>query len=158
MNCRQAERHIVSERDSTLDDIQRAALARHVASCESCRHMQESLKLAIDSWRAEGVRARLPDADIEWQKLRRHIRGGLVKEPRSLVTWLAIPLGAAAAIAVGLYVVPAARNGSTTMEAGVVAARESSPAITRGIQDDSTVVFVDDKSGWTFVVGPQTTG
>jgi hypothetical protein len=158
MNCRQAERHIVSERDSALDELQRAALAAHVASCASCQRMQEALTVAIASWRAEGVRVRLPDADIEWQKVRREIRGGPVKERRSLVTWLAIPLGAAAAVAIGLYIVPTSQNGSTAMETRTVATRESSPAMTGGTQDASTVVFVDDKSGWTFVVGPQTTG
>jgi predicted anti-sigma-YlaC factor YlaD len=158
MKCRQAERHLACERDSALDEVQRAALARHITECASCRRMKESLTIAVEGWRAGAEEVRVPDAEIEWQNIRRQIRGGQVKEQRSLVAWLGISIGAAATVAVGLFFIPTARNGGTAMETATVAARESGSTITSRAQEASTVVFVDDKSGWTFVVGPQPTG
>jgi hypothetical protein len=157
MNCRQAEHHIYAERDGALDEVRRAALAAHVADCAGCRQIREILTVAVDKWRADGADIRVPDADIEWQKVRRQIRGGTAAERRSVLNWIAVPLAAAAALAVGLYMVPTGHHPGTAIETGPIATREA--AVSNGAtQDSSTVIFVDDKSGWTFVVGPGTTG
>ena len=70
---------------------------------------------------------------------------------RNLFTWLAVPLGAAAAVALALFISPQI---SETIESGspatVQVAHANSVDVTR--DNATTVVFVDDKSGWLFVV------
>src|SRR4051812_16159644 len=107
MNCRDAERQIFAERDGALGSTQRAALAEHVAQCATCRQTQKVLAAAIGSWRISTQAARMPDPSREWEALRRDLRGGIpaVARPagrRNLVPWLALPVGAAAALAVVL--------------------------------------------------------
>jgi hypothetical protein len=91
---------------------------------------------------------RTPDAELEWQKLRREIRGGAgsataAKSARSRIAWFAIPLAAAAAIAVGLFV----NQGADPSNAPAPVVARAKP-----VDNASTVIFTDAKSGWTFVV------
>src|SRR3954469_10790929 len=107
MNCRDAERQIFAERDGALDPTQRAVLAGHVAQCATCRQTEKVLAAAIGSWRSSTQAAPMPDPTREWEALRRDIRGGVaaVARParrRNVVPWLAVPVGAAAALAVVL--------------------------------------------------------
>lgn len=157
MNCRQAERQILIERDGALDEGQRAALVAHIAECTRCNEMRSLLSTAVESLQQSGANVRIPDPELEWQKVRREIRNAPSKEHRSLFTWIAIPMAAAAALALGVYVMPTHPT-ETTAETGPIAIRESASGTVGGTPDASTVVFVDDKSGWTFVVAPETTG
>jgi len=157
MNCRQAERQILIERDGALPEGQRAALVAHTAACKQCHEMRSLLATALESLQRDSAEIRVPDADLEWHKVRREIRNSDGKERRSLFTWVAIPMAAAAALAVGVYMMPSHPNG-TAIETGPIATRASSASVTSGNADASTVVFVDDNSGWTFVVAPETTG
>lgn len=152
MNCRQARDDIFRERDGVLDSAGQSALLEHVTQCAACRRVRENAAAAMNAWRSEVDRVRVPEANAEWQKVRREIR----QEARpdgsarhSIVKWLALPLAATAALAVALFVVtPPPENGGQAVS--IAAASDvsdgSAPSDTA-----STVVFVDDKTGWVFV-------
>lgn len=148
MNCRQAEHHIFAERDGTLDALQQTALSDHVTACPNCRRMRDGFAAAVETWRTDVGQVRLPDADLEWQKLRHRMQRENRPVRRSVLNWFALPLGAAAALAVGLYV---AKSPSDKLPAGQAAAVAAATSIPTASEPESTVVFVDDKSGWTFV-------
>jgi hypothetical protein len=146
MNCRDAERQIFAERDGALDSNQRATLAEHVAHCGGCRRTRDQLAAAIESWRTTTQAVVAPDPGREWEALRRQLRGGVaaVERPsrRKVIPWLALPIGAAAAIALALFVnrpPPAAPEPGRQVAAVEVSA------------GDGSVVFVDDKSGWVVI-------
>lgn len=155
MNCRAAERRIFAERDGALDETQRAELATHVATCAACRSVREGLTTAAATWRGDTARVSVPNAELEWQKVRRQIRGAPTTSTK--LTWIGLPLaGAAAAAAIGIYLgtgtpPPSAKIDATTVQAApaVAAATPAQP---------STVVYVDEKSGWTFVVAADDSG
>ena len=151
MNCRKARYDIFRERDGRLGSAGQGALMEHVTQCTACRRVRENVAAAMKAWRSEVDSVRVPEANIEWQKVRREIR----QEPRpggsarhSIMKWLALPL-AAAALAVALFIViPSPETGG----------QAASTAAASGVNDGSapsetasTVVFVDDKTGWVFV-------
>jgi hypothetical protein len=164
MNCREAQSQIFAERDGALDNNQRAALEGHVASCAACRRVRDDFSAALTAWRNETANAPVPDAEREWHAVRRRIRGGAelgtaaaARSRRSLFPWLALPLGAAAALIVALSVAPSNTDaprggGSVSPPANQVARAESVEVPGRA----STMVFVDDKSGWLFVQASDT--
>lgn len=147
MNCREAESQIFAERDGALDNSQRAALAQHVGQCPGCRRLQQGFAVTIETWRVETQQVRVPDAELEWQKLRREIRGGAgsraaAESKRRSLGWFSVPLAAAAAVAL-IFVLNTESPEPTRDVAKVTpTARADSP----------TVVVTDEKSGWTFVV------
>jgi anti-sigma factor RsiW len=152
MNCHEAESQIFAERDGTLDNSQRAVLAQHLAQCASCRRLSEGFMAAVDYWRAEAQQVRVPDAELEWQKLRREIRGGVgsgsaARPARTFLAWSAVPVAAAAALAFVLMLKPGAPS-STTPNAAIARVTNSEAAA----EKSPTVVFTDEKTGWTFVV------
>src|SRR2546425_49103 len=147
MNCRQAEPQIFAERDGALDNSQRAALAQHIAECAACRRLREDFTVTIEAWRVTVQQVRVPDAELEWQRLRREIRGGAGSKSaatmRNRVTWFALPLAAAAALAIVYFVRPSGDNSATPAGNGQAVARATGgkPAA----DNPSTIVFVDDK-------------
>ncbi len=146
MNCREAQTQLFAARDGALENSQRAALASHLGECAACRRLQENFALTVETWRVATHESRVPDAELEWQKLRREIRGGAgsaAAAKRSRAAWFALPLAAAAAVAVGLFV-----------NQGADSSTEPAPMVARAKPADnaSTVIFTDAKSGWTFVV------
>ncbi len=149
MNCRDAERQIAAERDGALDENQRVALTQHVAECSACRTQQANLSAALDSWRSEVQAVTAPDATREWEELRRTIRGGATHSPkrsRPLRSWMALPLGAAAAVALALWMIPGAP--SPTVPSSPIARSGEAVEVSAA---DGSVVFVDDKSGWVVI-------
>jgi hypothetical protein len=149
MNCREAQDRILTERDGALDETSRAALAVHVAGCAGCRRVQDDLSAALGAWRAEVANVTVPDAEREWHAVRRRMRGGEtgaqrpVRSRRSLFTWIALPLGAAAAAALALFISP-----SPPFDPAPIAHVD---AVEAPGNNASTLVFVDDKSGWLIV-------
>lgn len=149
MNCREAQDRILTERDGALDQTSRVALAGHLADCAGCRRVRDDLTAAVSAWRAEVANVRVPDAEREWHAVRRKIRGGETaaagpaRSRRSLFTWIALPLGAAAAAAIALFVSP-----SPQFDPAPIAHVDSVEAPGNNA---STMVFVDDKSGWLIV-------
>jgi len=91
MNCREAEHSLFAERDGALDENQRAALVSHVHECSVCRQLQQNLTVALDALQMSSRQSPLPDTELEWQKLRREIRGGATAQTpaprRSPITW-----------------------------------------------------------------------
>jgi hypothetical protein len=157
MNCREAQSQIFAERDGALDNAQRAALDGHIAHCGDCQRMREDFTAALASWRNEASHVAVPNVEREWHAVRRRIRGGSdsgaerVEHPRrNLFTRFALPLGAAAAAAVAFFVT---LQPSSTGVAGT----HPEPKIARAnsvdvpANDATTVIMVDDKSGWLFV-------
>jgi anti-sigma factor RsiW len=149
MNCRDAERQIFAERDGALDTSQRAALTEHVAHCAACRDTRNHLAAAIESWRHSTQAVVSPDPVREWEALRRQIRGGVssVAQPsrrRNVIPWLALPIGAAAAVAVALFVNRPEPSANDVRQV----ARADAVEVSAGA---GSVVVVDDKSGWVVI-------
>ena len=144
MNCREAERLISTERDEALDAGGRAALEAHTAECSHCRQMRAALSAVSAAWRSDSVEVRVPDAALEWRRVQNRIRLSEQPRPRSYVRWFGIPAAiAVAAAAVALYVGPGHFSGGTPDQTVARASASNSSS--------STVVYTDDKSGWTFV-------
>src|SRR5581483_12117678 len=104
MTCREAQRQISADRDGARDDRSRAAWAEHIGQCAACREFQATLTRTIDAWRAADRVIATPDAELEWQELRRTIRGGATRAApaatpgrRLRLGWLALPIAAALA-------------------------------------------------------------
>ena len=153
MNCREAQPQIYAERDGALDNTQRAALDGHLAQCDACRRIREELTAALTVWRTEALNVTVPDAEREWHAVRRRIRGGAEsgagrtsRSRRNLFAWLVIPLGAAA---VALLVAP--QTPPATQPAAVTTHIARANSVEAPGNSASTMVFVDDKSGWLIV-------
>jgi hypothetical protein len=157
MNCREAQSHLFTERDGALENNLRAALDGHLAQCDGCRKVRDNLTTAFAVWRIDVRQVTVPDAEREWHAVRRRIRGGAEagagresRPRRNLFTFLAVPVGAAAAVALAFFVSPRSSTNITPENhegANVARAR----AVEVSGSNAPTMVFVDDKSGWTFV-------
>ncbi|PTX94233.1 zf-HC2 domain-containing protein [Opitutus sp. ER46] len=153
MNCQKAQLQIVAARDGAVAEPQRAALAEHLGACPACREFAAQLTAGIAGWREQASTVPLPDVEREWYAVRRRIRTEQpARSTRSLAAWLTLPLAAAAAVAIGLYVTPG-HQAPASAPHNVAAPVAMAPA-TDAAAPVSTVVFVDDKSGWTFVLSP----
>jgi hypothetical protein len=157
MNCREAHSQIFAERDGALDNIQRAALDSHIAHCGDCQRMREDFASALASWKNEVSQVAVPNVEREWHAVRRRIRGGSesgaerVERPRrNLFTRFALPLGAAAAAAIAVFVT---LQPNSTREVGTQSGSRIAQANSVEVpaNNSTTVVMVDDKSGWLFV-------
>ena len=157
MNCREAQSRIFAERDGVLDTPQRSALEDHIAHCGDCQRIRDELTSVFTSWREDVNRVLVPNPEREWLAVRRRIRGGTeggtahVSRPRrNVLAWLALPLGAAAAVAVAFFV--SLQPAATVIDSAKPVARVAHANSVEVPGDNaSTVVVVDDKSGWLFV-------
>lgn len=161
MNCRTALQHIASERDTGLDAGSRAGLEAHVAACDSCRRARANLAAALESWRSESTRVAIPDPEREWQAVRRRIRSAPEAHrehasPRAWFNpaWLAVP--AAAALVAFTFFRPNA--GPEEIPGGRTATTARVEAVEAPGGNASTMVFIDDKSGWLIVWATDTSG
>ena len=148
MNCREAQKQLAADSGRASGDAGSADLAQHLAACPACRQTRDALVSAITSWQDETRAVAVPDAESEWQDLRRQLRNDVsITQRRNPLAWLAIPLTAAAAAAVAFLAAPgrneAAANGGRQI------ARAEFVEVRGG--NASTTVFVDDKSGWLIV-------
>lgn len=159
MNCREAQHQLFAEGDGAPASSQRAALDEHVGHCPDCRRIRDDLTAALTTWRSEAARTPVPDAMREWHAVRRLIRGGAeagaaapARPRRNFLPWLAVPVGAAAALALALYIAPSKPASSASplvvQHAPRQVARADAVEVPGGA---STIVFVDDKSGWLIV-------
>ena len=152
MNCREAQSQLFAERDGALDAPTRAALDGHLAQCGDCQRRRENLTAALAAWRIEVVQTTVPNAELEWHAVRRRIRGAETtsgstrsRSPRQVFAWFAVPLGAAAAVALALFV---GSPGPAPVASLPQVARANTVEVAG---DNATVVVVDDQSGWLFV-------
>lgn len=157
MNCHEAQKHLFADDSRAPATAERSALVSHLATCAECRQVQARLVSALDSWRADDARVRVPDAEREWHAVRRKIRGGaeagttsVFARPRRIFAWIAVPVGAAAALAVALFVEPSASQSPSKKSPApsTQVARADSVEVPGGA---SPLVYVDDKSGWLIV-------
>ncbi len=146
MNCHSAQRLLSAERDGALATGERAGLAAHVAGCAECRQFQAKCVEAIEGLKAAATRVAVPDEERAWQDIRRELRAARPTAARAwwnLGRW-ALPLGAAAALAAVAVIGP-----SWTDDDGPQTVARAEFVEVSG--DASSVVYVDDKSGWLVV-------
>ena len=145
MNCRAVQRLLSAERDGVLTDHERTVLAAHVEGCAGCRQFRVTLGEASERLRTAAARVTVPDEERAWQDVRRELCAARPAGGRrwwGAVRW-ALPLGAAAAVA---FIVLG--PGGDDPSAVRVVARADFVEVSG---DASSVVYVDDKSGWLFV-------
>lgn len=154
MNCREAISHLARNPETPLAAGLRSELEGHLAHCQSCRHTAAAIQAGLAAWRTAAARVEVPDANREWLEVRRRRRGELapVEELRATArrfrpAWLALPLAAAAIAAVIFF--PRAAVEDRSSRPGAAVARANSVDVPGG--RSSTMVFVDDKSGWLIV-------
>jgi hypothetical protein len=155
VNCREVQHQLFADRDGALEETQRAALDGHVAQCADCRRIRDDLVFAFATWQTEQSRVVVPDAEREWHAVRRRIRGGATvgspprRASRSWLGWLAVPVGAAAALALTLSITRQTPAPMVHAKPATQTARANSIQVPGN--SASTMVFVDDKSGWLIV-------
>lgn len=107
-------------------------------------------------WRHDAENVAVPEAEREWQEVRRRMRGGATagaaaqtaRSRRNVFAWLVVPLGAAAACAVAFMALrqetpaPVRSREARIAHADYVEAPGRNAAI---------MISVDEKSGWVFV-------
>jgi anti-sigma factor RsiW len=156
MNCHAVQQLLSAERDQALGADLRGELETHLAGCAACRQLRATWAEAAESWRATTAGVRVPDAQMEWQRIRRRLNGEPEREAqpgRGIFTqWRVATLGAiAAAVAVGLFLAPAGMRGPQAPTAAMAAASVNTDSVEVGGEASSAMVFVDDKSGWLVV-------
>ena len=161
MNCRSAQPLLSAERDGALASHERAALETHLADCADCRRARANVAAAVERWRANVAAAKAPDSTLAWQAVRRELRATTGRRESS-APWFArwmLPLGGAAALAaaVAIALVPQWRGGvggvggvgaSSPMTAAAAGARAEFVEVPNNA---SSMVYVDDQSGWLVV-------
>ncbi|MEO7415176.1 MAG: zf-HC2 domain-containing protein [Opitutaceae bacterium] len=151
MNCRAAQRLLSAERDSPLGTPERADLEAHLAGCGECRRARVLVAAAVDRWRNSSAAIAVPDAERAWQDIRREIRTtapGDARDRRTLPRWT-LPLTAAAALVIAAIAAPRWFGDSTPSMATHLAVARADFVETP--QNTSSMVYVDDKSGWLVV-------
>jgi predicted anti-sigma-YlaC factor YlaD len=149
MNCREAQDQFFAERDGARAQRDSAAFDEHLNHCTGCQQVRSAYVAGIAHSRAEVAAVAVPDAVRAWQDVRRELRTTRTARSPAFgwLTWLGAPLAAAAALAVAIFVNPdwRARFG---VDAPIVARAEyvEVPSV-----NATTMVFVDDKSGWLVV-------
>lgn len=146
MNCHSAQRLLSAERDGALPPGERAGLAAHVAGCAECRRFEAALRGVGEEMHAAAGRVTVPDEERAWHDIRRELRATSPAASRAwwnLGRW-ALPLGAAAALAAVAVIGP-----SWTDEDGPQLVARAEFVEVAG--DASSMVYVDDKSGWLVV-------
>lgn len=150
MNCHSAQPLLSAERDGTLTSGERADLEAHVAGCAECLRFRTLLAEAGDHLRTTAARVKVPDEERAWQDIHREIRGlerGAARPWWQLGRWT-MPLGAvAAAVAVMAIFAPSLAEDDDDAPESTVARAEF---VDVG-DNASSVVYVDDKSGWLVV-------
>ncbi len=151
MNCREVQSELFAETDGAPPNPRRAEAEAHVAHCAACRRVRDDVAAALSAWRSEVSKMPVPDTEREWLAVRRRIRGGggepASRSRRNWAAWLGLPLAAAAAALV-FVMAPADRTATLELPVGETARAENIEASGDGA---STMVFVDDKSGWLIV-------
>jgi predicted anti-sigma-YlaC factor YlaD len=147
MNCRSAQPLLSAERDGALAFRERADLEAHVAGCAECRRFQATLAATGEQLRAAAARVVVPDEVRAWQDIQREIRLSKPEAARpwwNVVRW-AVPLTGVAALAMVAFISPDLTDDDDAM-----------PTVARAEYvevggDASSMVYVDDKSGWLVV-------
>ena len=150
MNCRAAQRLLSAERDGPLENSERVKLEAHIGGCRECRQARAVVSAAVSEWRRSSAAIAVPDAERAWQDIRREIRTSAPADTRGsrvLPRWT-LPLTAAAAVVAGTTAFRWFGDSTPPLATSLEVARadfvETAP-------NTSSVVYVDDKSGWLVV-------
>ncbi|MDP3072135.1 MAG: zf-HC2 domain-containing protein [Opitutaceae bacterium] len=158
MNCREVQSELFADTEDTPANARRAAVAAHVAHCAACQRVRDDLTAALTAWRSDVAKVSIPDAELEWHAVRRRIRGGGVPASsgswQKWTAWLGLPLAVAAAAAL-IFVARPVQITAPILPIGEFAHAENIEAPGR---DASTMVFVDDQSGWLIVWASDSAG
>ena len=156
MKCQEAHSLIAAERDEAVGSREHAQLEVHLAECEACRRIRIDLAAALESWRAGAAQVATPNAEHEWLAVRRRLRSATQpgdetarRTRNTTFAWFALPLAAAAAIALALFFPGPPGDDSGAVARSPTIARADSIEVPGG--HTSTMVFIDDKSGWLIV-------
>lgn len=160
MNCRTAQRLLSAERDGALTPAERAGLDAHLAECAECRQARAAIAAAITGWQQATARVEVPDVEVAWQDIRREIRQSQPEKSEAaarrgwavpaLWRW-SVSLGAAAALAAVLALGPSWMEDSPEPTVAVARAETARADFVEVAKDSSSMVYVDDKSGWLVV-------
>lgn len=151
MNCRAAQRLLSADRDGALAAPERAGLDEHVRACAECRQFQVTLTEAGADLQTAAAQVKVPDEERAWQDIHRAIRAGRPAATRSWwapVRW-ALPLGAAAALAAVVAFVPTGSDDDAAPATAIAPVARAE--FVEVPNNSSSVVYVDDQSGWLVV-------
>jgi hypothetical protein len=119
--------------------------------------MQTRLAAALDTWRSAATRAAVPDPAREWSALRRRLRDASAPAATRPTAgrpiqwaWLAIP-AAAALVALAILRPPFGPGDEPAASPAMSAVAARADAVEAPGGNASTMVFVDDRSGWLIV-------
>jgi hypothetical protein len=153
MSCRDIKPLVLAERDGGLGAGQLARIDTHVATCASCRQLRTRLAVTVAAWQTDVARVAVPDLDAEWQAVRTRLPGlgkpAQTSRRSAKLVWLAVPLAAAAALAVGYFA--SAPPPTVPAETAAEGATAQAEFVEAGDAKASTLVFVDKDSGWLVV-------
>jgi anti-sigma factor RsiW len=148
MTCRDIELLLLTERDGALTSEQRAALGQHVATCPACQQLRARLNAALNTFQADAANVAVPDIETEWRTLRAQLHGGQSKpekkRPLAPVIWFGSAMAAAAALTLAYL-------GQQPKQTEPVAAPAIAQVKAAGDTNASTMVYVDQESGWLVV-------
>jgi predicted anti-sigma-YlaC factor YlaD len=149
MNCDAAQRLLSAERDGALAPRERAVLDEHLAQCAGCRQARAAVGGAIEHWKASVANVPMPDTERAWQDVRRAQRQSR-PDATHAQRWLrwTLPMGAAAALAIAVFVSRAPTPASPQRVTQLAAASAEYVEVPK---NSSSMVYVDDKSGWLVV-------
>ena len=151
MTCREAQDRLFSA-DSGAPPAHGSQQAAHQVGCPRCRSLEAELESALGSWRRTTAATPTPDAEHAWQVLRRRLREnqghGDASARRGTLAWLTLPIGAVAAAVALFMAAPADTTRGGSAQDVTVASAE---AVDAPGEQASTMVFVDEKSGWLIV-------
>jgi len=145
--CRDITDLLIAEPDGALPPAELARIEAHVATCEACRR-QRALLAAVPGLLREATTAlATPDRDEAWGELRARIRQTDPEQRRTAPRARYYAWGVAAAAAALTFAVLVTLRWSDTPANALVAQAEF-------VQSDgsgSTLVYVDQESGWLIV-------
>lgn len=143
MNCRDCERLLLADLGAASSD-DAAAVAAHVQACAQCAALQARLAAAFGQWQTETA-AQTPDAAAAWRELRPRLAARPRRTRRlAPLLWFSVPLAAAAALALLVHQPAATPAAAARTVAHADYVEAGNPAA-------STVVYVDNDSGWLVV-------
>lgn len=150
MNCRQAEIALSRHLDGELSAREMTRLEAHLSACPDCRRTASEWSEIGSALRAAGP-ARTPDPARAWQSIHRTIRQDdgttvpAVIRPRWRTTLPWAGLAAAAVLALAILFVPGGPGSEPSPFSSSIEFVETD------LPGASTVVYLDDESGWTIV-------
>lgn len=122
-----------------------------MAECAACQRWQVELARAMDAVRADAAAVPLPDVEAEWRRLQDRLAAPR-RRRLAPITWIGLPLAAAAAIALAFFVTrpgPAgfASGGIASVDYVEVAGRDATPVVYLDNDSGMLVVWAVDNGG-----------